>query len=95
MAQRGPMCLRMAKGLWGPLPSLVALSIVCQFPTVHSCLIRANVEWGGVGYTSGFFFRNSSKPLNLVVKFQLLPVPGQEWMTGDQWPWLGTGHSGH
>lgn len=85
------MCLRMAKGLWGPLPSLVALSIVCQFPTVCPCFDQGHC---GVGCIS-VFLRHSLKPLNLVVKFQLLPVPGQEGTTGDRWPWLGTGHSGH
>lgn len=51
-AQRGPMCLRMAKGLWGPLPSLVALSIVCQFPTVCPCFDQG---YCGVGVHPCFF----------------------------------------
>lgn len=85
------MCLRMAKGLWGPLLSIVALSMAGWWPTVCSCFDQGQL---GVGFIS-VLLRNSLKPLSQVVKFQLLPVPAQEWVTGDQWPWLGTGHSGH
>lgn len=46
MAWRAPMCLRMAKGPWGPLPSIVALSTVAWSPPSALVLAKATVEWG-------------------------------------------------
>lgn len=79
VAQRSPTCLRMAKGLRGSLLSILALSSAGWWPTVCPCFGQGHLRVGCISV----LLRNSLKPLNLVVKFQLLPVPAQEWVTGD------------